>query len=626
MAPPKGSPRKTVVDVPEPFRTFVEQNFYGRVSTQAALESVISNAEFLRDPVKHVALFSDHGVVHARDVVAQVGQVIDAIHGVLIPARPPGRRDFLHGYGTLLGYLHDIGMRDFSAYGRAMHPEFAAQAVFSADFDPLLDLVYEENSGNVAWRLLNLAARGLLRVKPQLALRELLSLSIGHNKSKVPIEVLNDPAKLRQTIRRTVSAAMPPLYRHQQAAAAERKLAAARAAGAANVPALEQAAAAAREAAATSKLPADGVVDVPDVARWYEDFDRDAYAWLASPDDPLVRELVEDVTDTLRCLRCADALRQRGTTLKTSAGYEMFVSQATANAVYAVRSADVSKLYMIEADDPLSAGEANMASSELTPAGDLRVAFNRGSFTTDAAVRRAARNAAIVINDIQADVIASFRRPPADPAGSAAPPKTDRDMQILVEHTIDNTDFAPLVCQFLRELVPDLGSRSRPVSALKHMAAGERQRYLDAEPFDPASPLRTEVLDRLAASGLRVAGAAGNDAAFTDVRVLRLRSGEVLIEAGTPAGFIYIPLGEGLQILPLGGYRPVSSPAWVTVGLTSIIRGAERNATVVAARDLSLIAMPKETYLQHWHLTYTPEEFTSLFGQLAVAPSTVAAV
>ena len=62
----------------------------------------------------------------------------------------------------------------------------------------------------------------------------------------------------------------------------------------------------------------------------------------------------------------------------------------------------------------------------------------------------------------------------------------------------------------------------------------------------------------------------------------------------------------------------------MTVGLTGIIRGAERNATVVAARDLSLIAMPKETYLQHWHPTYTPQEFTSLFGQSAVGPSTLA--
>jgi hypothetical protein len=49
-------------------------------------------------------------------------------------------------------------MRDFSAFGRAMHPEFAAQAVFRGDFDDLVDAIYEENSGNAPWRALSLGA------------------------------------------------------------------------------------------------------------------------------------------------------------------------------------------------------------------------------------------------------------------------------------------------------------------------------------------------------------------------------------------------------------------------------------------------------------------------------------
>ena len=113
---------RPIPKVAELFRSRIEAEYYGQVSAQATLESVACDAEFLRDPMSHVALYSDHGIAHVRDVVRQVVHVIDTIHGVLIPFRPPVRLDFLRGYGVLLAYLHDIGMRDFSAFGHRMGP------------------------------------------------------------------------------------------------------------------------------------------------------------------------------------------------------------------------------------------------------------------------------------------------------------------------------------------------------------------------------------------------------------------------------------------------------------------------------------------------------------------------
>ncbi len=130
--------RRPIPTVAELFRSRIEAEYYGQISAQGALESVAFNAEFLRDPMSHVAFYPDHGIAHIRDVVKQIVHVIDTIHGVLIPVRPTVRLDFLRGYGVLLAYLHDIGMRDFSAFGRAMHPEFATQAVFRRDFDDLV--------------------------------------------------------------------------------------------------------------------------------------------------------------------------------------------------------------------------------------------------------------------------------------------------------------------------------------------------------------------------------------------------------------------------------------------------------------------------------------------------------
>jgi hypothetical protein len=85
-----------------------------------------------------------------------------------------------------------------------------------------------------------------------------------------------------------------------------------------------------------------------------------------------------------------------------------------------------------------------------------------------------------------------------------------------------------------------------------------------------------------------------------------------LIEAGTPPAFVYVPLGDGLKVIPLGGYQSFSVAAWMPLGYTGIIRGDIRNADVIAEKDVSLLMIPKEAYLQHWYAPYSPEELKAL--------------
>ena len=66
-------------------------------------------------------------------------------------------------------------------------------------------------------------------------------------------------------------------------------------------------------------------------AAYYSD-PTDAFAWLAATDTPQA-EFADDVVDALRALRAADVLRQRGTALRTSGGYEVFFDARTADAV-----------------------------------------------------------------------------------------------------------------------------------------------------------------------------------------------------------------------------------------------------------------------------------------------------
>lgn len=569
--------------LPAHVRAWVEQRYYGRVNEQAKFEILIHDQNFWEAPQKHVGLFSDHGVVHVRDVAQQIIQVLDTIHGLLIPARPPERfEDFMKGYGAALAYLHDIGMADFSAFGRAMHPEFAAQAIFTPEFDELIEALWLHDCGGMTSRLQSLARSGDLAQPPEIVFREMLSLSMAHSKSKVPIAILNDPAILLLVMQKTIATDLQTLYVHQRQHGKGSALA--------SLPATEH--------------------QLQRLSRYYASVERDAFRWLTA-DGSEARALVEDVVDTLRALRSADALRQRGTVQKTSGGYEVFISQQTGGAVYALRLSN-DQLYLLETDDHLSAGEANIASSELDSSGNLRISFHRGSFSMQDALVQAVIATVKTVQDIRIDVIESFRRPAE---GSAALGLKSADaIETWLESTDDNPDFVDRVCAELRRLSPDSGATIETVPSLKNTPDLERNRYLAAADIDWEQGRRHELLQRMALSGYKTQSINPVEA-FRYVRQAHLCAGETLIEAGAPASTVYIPLGDGLRVVPLGGYASFSVRAWMPLGNTGVIRGALRNATVIADQDVSVLMIPRDVYLRHWHHTYTAEEMRQRMGE-----------
>ena len=574
-------------------RSQIEQQYYAWINTQARLDHLADDPEFLTAPEKHVAFFSDHGVVHARDVAQQVLQVIKIINGLLIPARKSSRLTFMQGYGVMLAYLHDIGMVDFSAFGRTMHPEFAGQAVFKAEFDDLIQTIWDENCGNVAWRLLNLANQNALTQDLPVVLRELLAMTLCHSKRKVPMTILNDPRRLRATMQTSIGLELNDLYQQQQGP--------------------------------PDKLtqPLEEVLSINKnqlrqgtarMSRHYRDFYRESFTWLVSENSE-VRRLVEDVIDTLRALRSADALRQRGTVLCTSGGYQIFVDGRTANAIHAFNKGTQEILLLLETDDLIAAGEANVASSELTVEGDLWISFHRGAFATPEAVQHAVHSAATVINDIQADVICSFDGVDVLNGSRNGPLKGSHEIQILLEGVEDNPDFAVHVCHALEKLNPELRGRCRPALSLQNMNVSERERYLQGTDLDWDRDEKARVLLKIAESGHKI-DRIDLTRAFEGVRLISAEIGEVLIEAESPPGFVYIPLSTGLKGTPLGGYLPFSVRAWMPLGNTGVIRGAVRNATIVVEQPLHLLMIPKEIYLKEWHYTYTKAEFRQIVSEI----------
>ncbi len=596
-------------------RTTIEQRYYARINAQSRLTAALQDPTFLANLVGHVALFADHGVVHVRDTACQILRVLSVLNGVLIPERPPEQLEWLKTYGVAVAYVHDIGMMDFSAFGRAMHPEYATQAVLGAAFDDILDALWSETDNRLVSRLIALASAGMLEDDPRLVLREILAMTNCHSKSKVPVEVLNDLQALRHTMQTAAISDLHYLYWQRAVEQARKALSAAQREQTEQTEVSRQAAVLRAAEIEFEAMAQPGQVSQAmkeRLCQLYADFERDAFRWLLS-EQPAVKQLVHDVVDTLRALRCADALRQRGTVLKTSGEYEVFIDQHSANAIYALRPDD-DRLFLLEVSEYLSAGEANVASSEVEHDGNLRISFHRGQFGTPDTILHAAYCAALVVNDIQMDVLDSFQLASAETDTAAPNLKAAADIQILLESVDDNVEFAELVKRELRIINPPAAGRTRVVPSLQNTSELERTRYLAADVLDWDMERRCAALERIAASGHKTQTIDPLEG-FQDVKEITLRAGEVLLEAGAPAGFVYIPLGTGLQIVPLGGYQPFFVQAWMPLGVTGVIRGAVRNATILATQDLTLLMIPKDVYLKRWHHTYSPQEFAQLFGK-----------
>ena len=599
--------------IAEEVRQFIETEFYEKVAEQAKLENFQHDTAFLKNPLKHIALFTDHGVVHVRDVAMQVLTVIERVNGKLIPLRNDNDLAFLKAYSVQLAYLHDIGMSDFSQAGRFMHPEFAAQFVFTEAFTAWLEVLWTKNAGNLPWVLMSHFKDQYSEDKIKVIYRELLALSVAHSKSKVPIDVVNNPTLLRARMIHILDRPLPLLLLEQKMGRRKSKL------SSANTP--KKQTALEREVRGFQKkidtFTASNPQTNPDLKKHYTAFESEGYQWLMQASQE-GRRLIINVLDCLRCLRAADALRQRGTTLRTSAGYEIYVDSLTANAIYALRSSSSDRLYLLEGKKTINAGEANLASSELDASGHLRVSFQLGAFHDKKITNKAAQNLATVIDDIQADSVQSFLRNAELDTDIFEPPSVRyEDIRILLESTNDNPKFASQVSKALKKTNPGIASRVKVSFSLHGYDLDEVTRYLEGAPLSDyldAYALRDACQTHLQQLNYKFESynpLPGEE----DIRVISLSSGEQLIKGGTNSGFVYFPLSDGLHVYPLGGYESQAAPAWIPLGNTGVIRGSIRNAHVMANKPVTLICVPKEVYLQHWYRPLTPRELVQAWSE-----------
>jgi hypothetical protein len=560
-------------------RSVLEERFWRPVVEGSTLEALGDDDALSSARHGHPTLYPDHGIVHVRDIAAGVVDLATTVEGFLLPLRPADRRDFVVGLAVLVTYVHDVGMHDRTATGRRIHALYAAHVPFSGDIDDVLDRLLDEG-GPVVRRIAAVNAVAPFGVAPDVVLRELVSLAVAHSKSAVPAALLADLPGLRKLMQHVV---LTDLERHR---------------GAGPIP-------------TPWETPAD---ELGANARRYSDPIRDAYAWLDSP-DPAHRALVDDAIDAVRLVRAADALRQRGTTLRTAAGYEIFIDAESGAAVYALRTAGNERLLLLRAENPLSAGEANIRRAFVTPHGNVRIAFHRGRFSSPMAVAAAREATALVVADIAADVLGAFafRRPSSD---LAAPRHAASAMRIQLERPADEPSFADAVAEALAHHDSALGTCVAVVADLEGAAPAERARYHRGIAVSADSDEATSMLRALAAGGMKVS-AIDRRRAFEDVRRVRVEAGELLVEAGTAPAFVYLAIGAGLRAQPLGGYEDADVPAWLPVGITGVVRRAERNSTVVALAPVDVLMIPGELFVREWFHPYDEHEVADVLARFS---------
>ena len=558
--------------LPKKFRYFLENQFYKKISEKTRIEELYNDQEFWEDPLNHVAFYADHGVSHVRDVSNQCLQILDIAHGVLIPKRSEARYHLVEGILLMLAYLHDIGMLKISYFGRKTHAEFASHYIYSDDFSNMFNYLWEINCGGIPWWLVNLHMKGALNQEPKQIFKEMLTLSCCHSKSLFPVELLNDPMALREKLVTIVYTDLESLFNIKE-----------------------------------GKSSTEEAKPNEQVIRYYQGNPDSSFHWLVD-EAPEMVDLRDDIIDALRVLRCSDALRMRGTAYRTSAGYEVFIDQVNANAVYAIRTGHMSKLTLVSVENPLNAGEANIASCELGTDGHLRVSFNRGYFTKSEKILKAANDVAIVIHDIIEDTFRSFVRLKDEnyPRMVAKPKMKSSDMKIFLEKVDDYPSFTEFVKQNLVRIEPDLNQKCFETPSFQQAEPYEIERYMAGEEILVDDLQVQQWVENIRFSGHQLEGCL--DDAFNDCRVVKLRNGEVLIEAGGESGFVYVPLQKGLLVYPWGGVTAIDAQSFVPIGNTGVIRGGERNATVIAKEDISLIMIPSLVYLEHWYLPYSPNE------------------
>ena len=151
---------------------------------------------------------------------------------------------------------------------------------------------------------------------------------------------------------------------------------------------------------------------------------------------------------------------------------------------------------------------------------------------------------------------------------------------------------------------------------LENASPAERARYLEGIPIDAESDEAGEILDALETHGMRVVGI-DRQRAFEDVRRVGVRRGRTARRGRIAARVRLRRCRVRLRIEQLGGYQDIAVPPWIPIGVTGVVRRAERNGTVVTTEPGEALMIPGELFAREWFRPYEQGELGNLLAEFA---------
>lgn len=574
-APPAAS---AYAELPASFRTSIE-GYYRNTMIQASPRALAkAKATSGADPF----WWFDHGPNHGRNVVENASALIKTAQerGIIEP-RSGARAGTMDLMTRVNAGMHDIWMQDLTQTGRPLHPARAAREAFSHALEtPANDILAMKVDGNRTLADALVQEYGIAPADVPRVMREMMSMSYGHSKSAVPLEVLDSPSRMRQ--------AMKDVVRAQEAG-----------------------------------------METPYESHYEKGaYDRVAYDWLET--NP---KLSADMIDAVRILRPADAMRWRGPNdSRSSNGSGIGVAVIDGKVTTFMRMADdaTGKTYMVRFQSPISMGEANTRYTAVNERGELTLGLDKGDFGSPANNRVMAEGSAHVILDVAQDWVGSFRGVQGKP--------------IVVELPVERSpEFKKMVQDGLHEALAELKKKGKdtrlaemvvhdvvfvePVPGMTKAAAprappAELARYENGQSFDPVGRGGPDFLRQINENGVNV-GHLDPARAFEGARVVTLAPGEQLIAKGSGGEFVYVLMDGGLKAVLGQGYAGHPLPAGVPVGEMAVISGNARSADVVATQASRVMAIPKATYMAEWTKAFYSHD--TILGRLkddfAAAPA-----
>ena len=98
-------------------------------------------------------------------------------------------------------------------------------------------------------------------------------------------------------------------------------------------------------------------------------------------------------------------------------------------------------------------------------------------------------------------------------------------------------------------------------------------------------------------------------------------AGTELLQVGTSAPIVVIPLEPGLCVYPAVASEPQPLHPWIPVGATRVIRGGARNAAVRAESDVMIAVIRADVFLREWSRPYPVAQIPEIVRRWNTDPS-----